>query len=151
MFEKILFKTVLEQAIAAEERAFRYYQHAAERTDTQGAADLLTYLAGEELLHRIKLEELQREGNFENLMLKNIQAAGKTLGGAVVSNEKETLLSILQTALEKEKNAHFRYSSMGDSLSGKKQEGLFRLLAAEEKKHMDLITDYLNNAENAEG
>ncbi len=147
MFEGILFKTILDQAIAAEERAFRYYQNAAEQPDMQGAADLLTYLAGEELLHRIKLEELQREGNFDNLMLKNIRAEGKTIGGVPFANEKETLLTVLQAALEKEKNAHFRYASMGDSLSGKKQEGLFRLLAAEEKKHMNLIADFLNNAE----
>lgn len=154
MFEGILFKTILEQAIAAEERAYRYYQQIAEKPEMKGAADLLTYLAGEELLHRIKLEELQREGSAGKMLLKNIEIpeepppiSKKERRDVPLQEKRETVQTVLHAAFEKEKNAYSRYSSIGNSLSGKKQEGLFRLLANEEKKHMDLIAEYLKNTD----
>lgn len=90
MVEGILFKTVLEQAIAA---------------------GPLTYPAGEELLRRIKLEKLQRKGSPERLLLKNMDPSDEILPDtgpnkrkAPLTGRTETRFSVLRTAPEKKKN-----------------------------------------------
>lgn len=139
MFERILFRTIIEQAIAAEEKAYRFYNELAEKPEYSAASEILKTLAGQELLHRTKLEELQREGSYQNL-LTGFTAAEEPFQCPYPNGPEEAARDVLTQAIEREREAASFYTRIGDSLKGKKAEPLFRLLAGEEKRHIESLS-----------
>lgn len=147
MFEKIVFKTLLDRAITAEEEAYKYYSQRAEQYGGSEAGKLLEFLAGEELIHRIKLEELKNDESLNNFHLKELQYDNIRFEPAEtdirpVSGDIE---SVLEYALNKEKTAFESYKGLEQSVNNSVAENLFRLLAEEEQKHVHLISNMLHH------
>ena len=64
---KMLLKLVVEDAILREESSYRFYESALEVVPGEEEQRLLRSLCAGELRHRLKLEELQRRGEAEEI------------------------------------------------------------------------------------
>ena len=56
----LMTRIVLEKAVVFEERSYRYYENLLGQAISQDIFDLIKTLSGQELHHRIMLEEMQR-------------------------------------------------------------------------------------------
>jgi len=77
-------KFVLEDAIAFEEKAYRFYQKALSMTVVDESSHLLKRLLAAELGHRLKLEEIQKTGDPEDLIVSDpviVQGVSKIARG----------------------------------------------------------------------
>ncbi len=151
MFEKLLFKTILEQAIAAEEVSYQNYVEMAKKPEYETVSHILKSLAGQELLHRIKLEELQRDKNLAASAV-NDDKLQEMAGGTKEpfrcpkgDLDDDAALRVLQQAIQHEKEALALYTRIGESLKGKKAEAIFHFLAEEEKKHITSLSTCIDD------
>ena len=64
LLRKLLLRIILEQEIVLEEKAYRFYNSLLTRAVMNDSAELLKKLLAEELIHRFKLEEVQRTGDL---------------------------------------------------------------------------------------
>ncbi len=146
IIKNFMLKIILENAIEAEEKAYDFYEKAIPTTAEEKAKELLRNLAGEELKHRLKLEETQREGNLGKLTVEKPDTV-KTIETFAdewpLITPDTTSQEILEIALEKEKRAYSFYSILRDHASLKAIKQIFDGLAAEERRHIDWVSTEL--------
>lgn len=146
IIKNFLLRIVLENAIEAEEKAYDFYEKAIPKVADDEGKQLLRSLASEELKHRLKLEESQREGNLGRLTVETT-ASANTIDSIAAEwppiTPDSSVQDILETALQKEKQAFAFYSALRDNASLKEIKLIFDGLAAEEKRHIDWISNEL--------
>ena len=148
-------KLILETAITFEERSYRYYEAALEKSIMEDSFDLLKKLMGQELYHRIMLEEMQRRGKVGEPKSVN------TLGFADEEPSPEEVDSlcdewpeisprdskrvILERALEKERCAYRFYKKMMERSRSESLRNLFQTLMKEELYHAQALEKELES------
>jgi rubrerythrin len=154
MVRRFLLRLVLEEAMRREEKAYRFYESAAELVRDPESAGLLRKLCAEELRHRLKLEELQRAGELE-------------LAGQVeVAEEQAELLAepgpewpeaagelkprdVWAVALRKERRARDYYRVLSVRAAAAVFREVFAYLSSEEQRHAVWAQAALEAAERA--
>lgn len=142
---RILLELVLEDAIIREENAYRFYGSAMERVNRREEKQLLKKLCAEELRHRLKLEELQKRGDAEQL---EFPRTGKLeLLDAEQSwpevPDSASCRDILELASAKEKQAERYYRFIAGRSVLKVVKDLFLFLAEEESEHVRWVEKML--------
>jgi len=147
---KILLELVLEDAIIREENAYRFYGSAMGRVDGREEKQLLKKLCAEELRHRLKLEEMQRRGDAEQL---EFPGSGELEPGEPDSLDAEqswpevtdraSCRDILELALLKENQAVRYYRFIAGRSVLKVVKDLFLFLAEEESEHVRWVEKML--------
>ncbi|KPJ87359.1 MAG: hypothetical protein AMS17_08770 [Spirochaetes bacterium DG_61] len=144
MIKKILFRIILEEAIAFEEKAYQFYKSALSRAVMGESEGVLKKLLVAELKHRMKLDELQRAGNFSEHQLSDDLKQDEPI---VLEtpwpklNPWSTRNEILETALHKETQAYQYYKNLSERISLKTVKDTFQLLAEEEGRHIQWIQE----------
>jgi rubrerythrin len=133
---------IIQRAIQVEEDAHNFYTGASKLVKLSHVRDMLNELAGEEVKHKEKLEELLA-GDTEQII-----AAGQDhkiqdlkLADYLVSqplNEDATFQEVLIIAMQREKNAYDFYNLMA-GLASEATKDLFQFLAQEELGHKNKI------------
>jgi rubrerythrin len=143
MFRKLLLKILLERAIAFEERAYRFYEEALARSAMSDTSELLRQLLAEELLHRMKLEEMQRTGDLGLLEVSLPRGGAQDV--EELSQEWPRLHpwahkgEVLETALRKEAMAYRFYKSLAKKAALKAARDVFAALSGEESAHVERL------------
>jgi rubrerythrin len=145
----LLVKLILETAITFEERSYRYYEAALEKSIMEESFELLKKLMGQELYHRIMLEEMQRRGSvFET---KSLNTPWFTDEGPALEevdslcdewpeiSQRDSKRVILERALEKERCAYRFYKRMMERSRSEDLRQLFQTLMKEESYHAQAI------------
>lgn len=150
---KFFVKLILEEAIAFEERAYRYYRKALERSIMEESFDLLKKLSVEKLKHRMKLEEVQKDGELSSL---DASDSDNTLLSNHDYDDLESICEewpeisgfesrkkILQRALGRELCALNFYKTMISRSRPKRASSVFETLLREESNHIQWVMDEL--------
>jgi rubrerythrin len=150
MMKKFLVRIILEEAIAFEEKAYRFYQNALSRTVMGESAQMLRKLLVSELKHRMKLDNLQRGGDLaehpENEMME--QEDFKVIAGPWPKlNPWSTREEVLEAALRKETESYEFYTRVAARAPLKTVRDTFHLLAQEEIQHMKWIRKEMGEAQ----
>jgi rubrerythrin len=130
---------IIKQAIAGEEDAYAVYSSAAKIVKAAGAKALLLELAKDEQGHKAKLEGLLKKGISWTIAEGQFKrVADFKLGDHLVSkpvDENADLQQVLTTAIQREKESHELYSTMGSVSCDDTVRNLFEFLANEELTH----------------
>jgi rubrerythrin len=153
--KSLLIKILLEEAIAAEEHAYRLYEGLLNSSPPPEAARILKLLAAAELEHRIKLLKLQedpdaaartlrREGKEEGELPNTDGPAGPENPDfdAVPTDFRH----LLMTALEKERRAVDRYRELADRTRVRTAREVFTYLMRQEREHEEWILGFLERS-----
>ena len=146
MMRSLLLKLVVEQAIAAEERAYRFYGSVLEKGLAGEAEELVRRLRAEELAHRLRLEEVQKRGELGRLAvteageLRDLEAPRGRWPKLGPDSSRE---QVLEAALLKEKQAWAFYRVLQERSSLAFLKELFAALAAEERRHVLWVEELL--------
>ncbi len=141
--EYMTVERIIQRAIQVEEDAYNFYTGASGMVKLPHVQDMLNELAGEEIKHKERLEELL-EGDIEKIV-----AAGqghkiedlKLADYLVVSplDEDATLQEVLIVAMQREKNAYDFYSLMSGMAASEAVRETFEFLAQEELGHKNKV------------
>jgi len=145
----MLFGLVLEDAIIREEHSYRFYEAAQRKVEREDALQLLKKLCAEELRHRLKLEELQKTGESEELEISTkteIELFDAKEQPWPEVNSRSTYRDILTLALAKEKQAAVYYRMIAGRTSLRSVADVFQLLAGEESEHVRWVEQMLAGA-----
>jgi len=140
--EHITVERIIQRAIQVEEDAYRFYTTASEMVELPHVKDMLNELAGEEVRHKERLEELltgdtgqiiaaQQSQKIQDLKLADYLVAPPLDADA-------TIQDVLLIAMQREKNAHEFYNLMA-GLANEATKDLFQFLAQEELKHKNRV------------
>jgi len=142
---KVLFRLVLEDAIIREENAYRFYESAMDRVSAAEVRQLLKKLCAEELRHRLKLEELQRRGESEEMDFsrpQEIELLQEEQSWPELPDQASAR-DVLNLALIKEKQAARYYQLIAGRSALRTVRELFLLLAGEETGHIRWVEKML--------
>ena len=137
-----MLRIILENAIVFEEKAYDFYETAERRVEKEEVSQLLNELKAEELKHRLRLEEAQRQANihlccaadteFEETMIE------MRADWPEVTADSDRI-DILRVAYGKEIQARDYYLTMRDKFPESFAKSVFDALAKEEERHAGLI------------
>ena len=145
-----LFKLVLENAIEMEEKAYNFYENAISKVEDPEPKQILRDLASQELKHRLKLEEVQREvslGRFQVTENESAETIDTIAADWPEIGSEATSQEILEIALSKEQYAYSFYTILRDKSTIKTVKEIFDALALEEKKHVDWVSAEIGKEE----
>jgi len=140
--KKLLLRLILENAIVFEEKAYRFYEEAKKDAKKDETKEVLHNLMAEELKHRLRLEEAQRQAdlnaccNAEPELDTTVKAM--TESWPQITPESDST-EVLKAAYKKEKQARDFYLAMGKRFPKTFAGNVFNSLAKEEAKHADWI------------
>ncbi|MCK5570282.1 MAG: ferritin family protein, partial [Spirochaetes bacterium] len=140
--KKFIMKFVLEDAIAFEEKAYRFYQKALSMTVVDESSHLLKRLLAAELGHRLKLEEIQKTGDPEDLIVSDpviFQGVSKIDRDWPDLNPRSTKEEIFKAALIKERGAYDFYKTLAENSLFKTARDVFGMLSREESDHINWL------------
>ena len=147
-FRSLLIKILLEQAIAAEEYAYRLYEGLLRSSPPAETARVLKLLAAAELEHRIRLVEFQKDPDT---------AAGRRTFPSAADRGDEPrprenrapadFRHLLVTALEKERRAVRRYGKLAEKSRLRTAREVFTYLMRQEMEHEEWILKLLEESE----
>ena len=154
----LFVKIILEKAIVFEERSYRYYESLLGQAVMEDVFDLIKRLSGQELHHRIMLEEMQRrisvEGTDPNRrkqleieLLPSEELDALCEEWPVISPE-DSRETILNKALYKERCACRFYRKMMELARSDDLMQLFQTLLGEEMGHAADIEEELEKTLN---
>jgi rubrerythrin len=141
-------RSVLDDAIALEERARTAYREARERVSDPGAKRILELLAAEEEKHAAALASL-REGMSgtvpDSSLLADVKGLveGAIRSGQVVVSKDASLRDVLSVAMETERATERFYSERARRTSDVGVQELFHALAEREEGHYLLVSSLL--------
>ena len=143
---KMLLKLVLEDAILREETSYRFYESALAVVAGEQEQRLLKSLCAGELRHRLKLEELSRRGETEEIDVSDtpeIEPNGEEqTWPEVVPGASCT--EILKVALNKERQSARYYRVVAERSLLASVKDLFFYLAGEESEHIRWVERMLS-------
>jgi rubrerythrin len=146
----------LKIAMEAEEQARAFYWEAKEKVSDPDAQDMLAQLADFEQYHYDKLAVLWDSLNQEqgyitytppDIALPRISQDYEG-GRAAKERNPETVMDVLNTAIDAEKAARFRYTELAEQTTDPEGKAMFRKLAQEEHFHYRLLSDELYHLSN---
>jgi rubrerythrin len=141
--EHITVEGIIQRAIRFEENAYDFYTRVSKLVKLSHVKDMLNELAGEEVKHKQKLEDLLA-GDIERIV-----AAGQSqkiqdlkLADYLVApplDEDATIQDVLMIAMQREKNAHDFYNLMAGMAASEAAKDLFQFLAQQELGHKNKV------------
>ena len=140
---KFLLKLVLEEAIRREEQAYTFYEDARAAVQEPAASDLLRRLAGAELRHRLKLEELQRhagpELTLETASPEEVELLVSADPVRFAPGQPIRIEDVWRIALAKERQAQAAYALLARKAALEVFREVFTFLSAEEGRHVEWV------------
>ncbi|MBD3309273.1 hypothetical protein GF339_22925 [candidate division KSB3 bacterium] len=146
MLKRILLKILLEDAMSREEMAYRFYETARDLLTAPEAVALVNRLMAGELSHRIKLEDLQKQGRLPPGVLSEEIALEYDQEEPNLSSEippDSSSHDILHLALQKERQAAAYYTRLARYTPVKTAKEVFAFLSQEEHRHVEWIAHQL--------
>ena len=141
--EHMTVEGIIQRAIRFEEDAYTFYTGASEMVKLPHVKDMLNELAGEEVKHKEKLEDLLA-GDTEQIVaakqsqkIQDLKLAEYLVASPL--DEDATIQDVLMTAMQREKNSHDFYDLMAVIASSEAAKGLFQFLAQEELGHKNKV------------
>jgi rubrerythrin len=141
--EYMTVEGIIQRAIRFEEDAYNFYTGASEMVTLPHVKDMLNELAGEEVKHKKKLEDLLA-GDTEQIVaakqsqkIQDLKLAEYLVASPL--DEDATIQDVLTTAMQREKNSHDFYNLMAGIASSEAAKGLFQFLAQEELGHKNKV------------
>ena len=130
-------------AMEAEQQAAAFYADAAQKTETLGKG-LLERLAEFERHHYdilVKLEKsLRDQGAFIGYEGRELTMPAPSEVQVNVEPNKMSMVGIITTALDIERQAKERYTALAERTSDPDGQAMFKRLAREEQKHHDILS-----------
>jgi rubrerythrin len=142
MLKRLVLRVILEEAIAFEEAAYRFYQSALESAVMEESGSTLRKLLVSELKHRMKLDDFQRRGELGNQPVVSetgLEELEKIAAPWPQLHPWSTRQEILEAALHKEQSAYEFYRRMSEKAVLGAVRDAFRVLAEEELQHIGLL------------
>jgi rubrerythrin len=141
--EQMMVEGIIQRAIQVEENAYSFYTEASEMVKLPHVRDMLSELAGEEVKHKEKLEELLA-GDTEQIVaaqqsqkIQDLKLADYLVAQPL--DENATIQDVLTTAMQREKNAYEFYNLMASIAARGTAKDLFQFLAQEELGHKNKV------------
>ena len=141
--EHMTVEGIIQRAIRFEEDAYNFYTGASEMVKLPHVQDMLNELAGEEVKHKERLEELLA-GDTEQIVaakqsqkIEDLKLADYLVAPPL--DEDATLQDVLLTAMQREKNSHDFYNLMAGMAASEAAKELFQFLAQEELGHKNKV------------
>ena len=141
--EYMTVEGIIQRAIRFEEDAYNFYTGGSEMVKLPHVQDMLNELAGEEVKHKEKLEDLLA-GDTEQIVaakqsqkIQDLKLAEYLVASPL--DEDATIQAVLMTAMQREKNSHDFYNLMAGIASSEAAKGLFQFLAQEELGHKNKV------------
>jgi len=141
--EYMTVEGIIQRAIRIEEDAYNLYTGASEMVKLPHVQDMLNELAGEEVKHKEKLEELL-EGNTEKIVaagqghkIEDLKLADYLVPQPL--DEDSTFQEVLIIAMQREKNAYGFYNLMAGMAASEAVRETFEFLAQEELGHKNKV------------
>jgi rubrerythrin len=141
--EHMTVEGIIRRAIRFEEDAYNFYTGASEMVKLPHVKDILNELAGEEVKHKEKLEELLA-GDTEQIIaekqsqkIQDLKLADYLVASPL--DEEATLQDVLLAAMQREKNSYDFYNLMADIAASEVAQELFQFLAREELGHKNKV------------
>jgi rubrerythrin len=141
--EHMTVEGIIRRAIRFEEDAYNFYTGASEMVKLPHVQDMLNELAGEEVKHKERLEELLA-GDTEQIVaakqsqkIEDLKLADYLVAPPL--DEDATLQDVLLTAMQREKNSHDFYNLMAGMAASEAAKELFQFLAQEELGHKNKV------------
>jgi rubrerythrin len=149
----LFVRVVLEKAIIFEERSYRYYESVLQQSIMKDTFDLIKKLLGQELHHRILLEEMLRRnavegkasGSRKRLTVEEFLSRELDVmcEGWPVISPGDSKGVIFKNALQKERCACSFYQKMMEHARSDDLTRLFETLLYEEIQHTRYIEEEL--------
>jgi rubrerythrin len=141
--EHMAVEGIIQRAIRFEESAYEFYTGASGMVKLPHVKDMLNELAGEEVKHKERLEELLR-GDTEQIVAskQSHQIEDLKLADYLVASpldEEATLQDVLLVAMQREKGSHDFYNLMAGIAASEVAKDLFQFLAQEELGHKNKV------------
>jgi rubrerythrin len=140
--QDITLLDAIKIAMEAEKKAATFYADAAQRTETLGRG-LLEQLAEFERHHYAilaKLEQsLREQGAFIGYEGRELTVPAPSEAQTTKEPDKMSMMGIITTALEIEKEAEKRYTALAEQTTDPAGQSMFRRLAQEENKHHKIL------------
>ena len=140
--EQMTAEGIIQRAIQVEENAYSFYTGVSEMVKLPHVKDMLNELAGEEVKHKEKLEDLLA-GDTEQIIatgqsqkIQDLKLAEYLVAPPL--DEDATIQDVLMIAMQREKNAHEFYNLMA-GLASEAAQDLFQFLAQEELGHKNKV------------
>ena len=134
---------IIRRAIQVEEDAYSFYTGASQMVKLSHVKDMLNELAGEEVKHKEKLEELLA-GDTEQIVaakqsqkIQDLKLADYLVAPPL--DEEATLQEVLMIAMQREKKSHDFYNLMAGLAASEAAKDLFQFLAREELGHKNKV------------
>lgn len=142
--QNITLLDAIKIAMEAEKKAAAFYADAAQKTETLGRG-LLEQLAEFERHHYDILVELEQslrdQGAFIGYEGEDLAFPAPSEVQTTEEPDKMSMMGIITTALEIEKEAEKRYNALAEQTSDPAGQSMFRRLAVEENKHHKILRD----------
>jgi len=137
--------SVLDDAIALEERAWKNYTEAGKKVSDPGGKKILGLLAGEERKHAEILEGMKSGTCSEPKRSPLLKEVHGLVEGAVENGQTKifadaSMRDILQQAMEIERTTERFYKEHAQATEDAKLRELFEYLAAREAEHYLLVS-----------
>jgi rubrerythrin len=133
------FEELVSLAIQREEEAYNFYMKAAEDSELKASAKLLKDLAGQEVLHKQKLEAALKDGVCDTFTCSSIEELEKLdLDKYLVDiplSSSSTPQDVLIVAIKKEAAANSFYKALSELTGNATHRSVFETLAKEEDNH----------------
>jgi rubrerythrin len=133
------FEKLVSLAIQREEEAYEFYMKAAKDSELKASAKLLKDLAGQEVIHKQKLEAALKEGVCDTFTCNSVEELEKMdLDRYLVdipllpSSSPQDVLII---AIKKEAAANSFYKALSELTGNAAHRSVFETLAKEEEAH----------------
>ncbi|MBN1503094.1 ferritin family protein [Candidatus Woesearchaeota archaeon] len=139
-------KLILEHAIKFEEYSAQLYMSAVEKTKVESVKRILKQLAGQELVHKQKLETLDYTTLGAKVIADKIEAIDvKDELMLTPLNEFGSLKEVFTFASKLEVDSRDMYQQLSNSVKEKKAKKLFSWLANEEEKHNTILRETIES------
>ena len=148
----------IQIAMEAELKANKFYSNAVNQASNERGKNLLKQLASFEKKHYdalVKLREsLEKEGKFikyEGTQFENFKSDVKSEVEGKVESNKDSVMNILNMAIDAETKAFNHYKKLADETSDPAGKEMFQTLAEEETMHRRILSDEFYQLSNMGG
>ncbi len=133
------FEKLVSLAIQREQEAYDFYMKAAEDSELKASSKLLKDLAGQEVVHKQKLEEALKEGVCDTFTCSSVEEVDKLdLDRYLVEIPllpSSAPQDVLIVAIKKEAAANSFYKALSELTGNASHRSVFETLAKEEETH----------------
>ena len=133
------FEKLVSLAIKREEEAYDFYMKAAEDSELKSSSKLLKDLAGQEVVHKQKLEEALKDGVCDTFTCSSVEEVEKLdLDQYLVDIPllpSSAPQDVLIVAIKKEAAANSFYKALSELTGNASHRSVFETLAKEEDTH----------------